>query len=325
MGYLDDFLIIECSEDRALAARQFVMDLFVELGLPLQLKKFEEEGAPSLEKIFLGIVIDTARNELRLDSERLAQIKEELASWSGRVDASVREISQLVGVLAFAAKVIRPGRLYLSRLIAALRAGVPGPVRYSARRRLSADFQADLRWWTDVMPSWNGISIIPPLLPLESPDLIFKTDASGWGYGGFCGPTYFFGEWPEEFLNFPWWINSRELAAIVMACILFGERIRGKHLVVYSDNLVSVDNLAVGHSLKSDVQNHLLRRLHAAQTADSFTLTVRHIRGVSNIEADHLSRNNELAFLAHVAPQVPLRVTVPPSLWESLSFSSHSS
>ena len=56
--------MLESSEERALEARQFLVDLVGQLGLPVQMKKFADEGAPSLEKIMLGILIDTVNEAL---------------------------------------------------------------------------------------------------------------------------------------------------------------------------------------------------------------------------------------------------------------------
>ena len=321
IGYLDDFLVLESSHERALAARQFLIDLFERLGLPVQMKKFAEEGEPSLEKIFLGILIDTEKSELRLDEERLEQIKSELELWRGRAAATVREISQLVGVLAFAAKVIAPGRLYLSRMIAALRNGEGGPIRYSQKRVLSAGFLADVEWWHGVMPGWNGVSMIPSLLPSELPEWKLETDASDWGYGGHCGPYFFFGPWPAGFVD--WDIHFQELAAVVIAFLLFPDRFAGQHISIKCDNDAAVHVLNRGYSSAKgiDIGNHLLRQLHAAQTAVQFSYSAVHIPGVTNILADALSRNNVRLFWALVAPQEVTRVIVPASLWRRLKSS----
>ena len=320
-GYLDDFLVLECSEERALEARQFLVDLFGQLGLPVQMKKFAEEGAPSLEKIFLGILIDTVKEELRLDEIRLQQIKDELQLWKSKTSATVREISQLVGVLAFAAKVVSPGRLYLSRMISALRNGEGGPIKYSQRRQLSAGFLADVEWWHATMPAWNGVAIIPRLLPAETVEWRLETDASDWGYGGHCGPFYFFGPWPTEFGK--WDIHFQELAAVVIAFLLFEKRFARQHIAIKSDNAAGVFVLNKGFSAAPgiDIGNHLMRQLHIAQISAQFSFTAAHIPGVINVAADALSRNDVAAFLRIVAPQEVTRMVVPASLWKKLSCS----
>jgi hypothetical protein len=318
IGYLDDFLVIECSRERALEARQFLIDLFGKLGLPIQMKKFSEEGEPALEKIFLGILVDTVKGELRLDEDRMQQIKDELSLWRGKRDATVREISQLVGVLAFAAKVVAPGRLYLSRLISLLRNGSGGPIRYSQRRVLSAGALEDVEWWFSVMPVWNGVAIIPPLIPEEAVEWKLETDASGWGYGGHCGPFYFFGPWPAGFVD--WDIHFKELAAVVIAFLLFSKRFAGHHLAVKSDNDAAVWVLKRGFSSapNSDVANHMLRQLHLEQAVAQFSYSAMHIPGVTNVAADALSRNDERAYLVLMSPQVVTRRIVPASLWRRL-------
>ncbi len=177
---------------------------------------------------------------------------------------------------------------------------------------------ADVEWWHGVMPGWNGVSIIPALLPSESPEWRLETDASDWGYGGHCGPYYFFGPWPAGFVD--WDIHFQELAAVVIAFLLFSDRFTGQHIAIKCDNDAAVYVLNRGYSSAKgiDIGNHLLRQLHAAQTAAQFSYSAVHIPGVSNILADALSRDNVRAFLAMVAPQEVTRVIVPAPLWLKL-------
>ena len=78
----------------------------------------------------------------------------------------MREALSLIGVLSFAAKVVRPGRSFLRRMIdttwAHCRAhGLQlGRASLSARLILPAEFKADLAWWLAFAADWNGVSVI---------------------------------------------------------------------------------------------------------------------------------------------------------------------
>ena len=64
-------------------------------------------------------------------------------------------------------------RMFLRRLIS-LSTSVS---ELSHHISLSADARADIRWWLDFLPTWNGISVIPPP-PVSNVDLHLFTDAS---------------------------------------------------------------------------------------------------------------------------------------------------
>ena len=319
IGYLDDFLMIEATRERTEAAVAFLVALLARLGVPISQRKFALEGAPTTSIVFLGVLIDSERLELRLDDARLLAIKVELSLWRDRRSASVREVASLVGTLAFAARVIGPGRLYMSRLIAALRSGRRGPIRYDLKRVLATGFLSDVAWWSTVMPLWNGVSLLPPTAPSVDPRFVVHMDASDWGYGGWCATNYFFGAWPSDFWrSTP--IHVRELAAVILAVLSFGESWVGVHVVLsfFSDNDAVVHALSAGFARHDDRLNGLMRVLHLLQTKYQFSFAAQHIAGVRNIGADALSRNNLLAFSAAVAPLCPVQVTPDLSMFESL-------
>ncbi len=321
IGYLDDFLVVESSRERAAAGVAFLLALLQRWGLPISERKFAVEGEPTTEIIFLGVLIDSVRLELRLDPERMQAIHTELSVWEGRKFATVRQISSLVGVLAFAARVIGPGRLYMSRLIEALRVGGSGPLRYDRRRELSKGFHSDLSWWTTMMSRWNGVSVLTPMLPSTDPRFVIYTDASDWGYGAWCSQSYIFGPWPTEWLRTTP-IHVREMAAVVIAFWAFGDSWTGSHvrLSVFSDNDAVVQALSSGRAF-DDRLNALLRALHVLQTQGRFHFSTTHIEGLRNVGADALSRNNLSLFLSAVTPFCPVQVVRDLSTFLSLCLS----
>jgi hypothetical protein len=319
IGYLDDFLMIEATRERTEAAVAFLLALLERLGLPVSQRKLAAEGTPANHMIFLGILVDADKLELRLDNSRLSSIRAELAIWLGRRSATIRQIASLVGVLAFAARVIGPGRLYMSRLIQALRSGRRGPIRYDRQIGLSAEFLADLAWWSAVMPDWNGVSILSPVAPSTDPRYVIHVDASDWGYGGWCSTGYFYGPWPSDFWrSVP--IHLREMAAMVLAVLAFGSDWPGVHVVLsfFSDNDAVVHTLSNGFARVDPRLNALMRMLHLLQTRHSFAFATRHIAGLRNVAADALSRNNVSLFLVTVAPLCPVQVHPDLSMFDSL-------
>ena len=66
---------------------------------------------------FLGLTLESMRQEIRLLPEKVAELMHELDRWSTRCKATKRESLSLLGKLCFAVRVVPVGRLFLHRLI----------------------------------------------------------------------------------------------------------------------------------------------------------------------------------------------------------------
>ena len=125
---------------------------------------------------FLGIELDTVLMQARLPEDKLQKAIELVNSALRKKSIPLEELQTLVGFLAFASKVVIPGRAFLRRLYNAL---------YSELgiTRLSSSIKEDLRWWKNFLPQWNGIIY---LMHQTKPISNIWTDASGnYGTGGY--------------------------------------------------------------------------------------------------------------------------------------------
>jgi len=105
--YLDDFLLVgppnsdECASSLAISLR-----VFKRLGLPVAVHKLE---GPWWCLSFLGFEVDSNAMEVRLPRSKLLELKELLATWQSRRTCRKKKLESLVGKLAHACKVVRPG------------------------------------------------------------------------------------------------------------------------------------------------------------------------------------------------------------------------
>ena len=67
--------------------------------------------------MFLGIELDTITGSMSLPEGKLQQYKAELVKWSSKKAARKRELLSIIGKLSHVCKVIRPGRIFLYRMI----------------------------------------------------------------------------------------------------------------------------------------------------------------------------------------------------------------
>ena len=104
--------------------------------------------------------IDSIAGEIRLPQEKLTQLTTTISQWIKQADyptlkgsGKKRELLSLIGLLSYAATVVRPGRAFLRSLIdaAATTADMDHWVHLNSMAR------ADLTWWYVFLKCWNGI------------------------------------------------------------------------------------------------------------------------------------------------------------------------
>ena len=89
----------------------------------------------------MGYLFDTDSTTLNVTPERLVEIGQLLHAWVEKEMASMKDVERLVGKLKFVAKCVRPGRIFISRLLETL-GYFPGEGKYT----LSKEFKKDIRW-----------------------------------------------------------------------------------------------------------------------------------------------------------------------------------
>ena len=301
LHYLDDFLFLtkphSVQGSNVLAT---ALDSLRQLGIPVAPSKTE---GPTTLLTFLGILIDTHRLELRLPSEKLANLNTLIQGWIGRRSCTRRELESLLGHLSHAATVIPQGRTFLRSLFSLL-PHTSGP-HHNLRLNLGA--RADIKWWATFLTDWNGKLLFQ--VPTVSTEV--TSDASGnFGCGGFSTHHGWFQvQWPDSWSNIH--ITVKELIPVVIAAALWGRYWTRKRVRFNSDNMAVV-YLLRSPTTKDAVAMHLLRCLAFYAAFYQFTFESRHVPGTENIAADAISRNN-LSLFSSLLPQAT-QVCIPQSI-----------
>ena len=188
--------------------------------------------------------------------DKLTRVWRTVREWLGRKAAKKRDLELLLGLLQHAAKVVRPGRRFVRRLIQAMSA---------ARRRdhfvrLGTDVRSDLTRWHKFLESWNGVGIFSTT---ETPRLTLYTDASGnWGCAGIWDTKWFQSKWGNQAEQ--WHTAPKELLPIALADLLWGKEWSGRMVLCHCDNRAVVDVVNSGYSRDEDMM-HLLHCLFLSQ------------------------------------------------------------
>ena len=240
LHYLDDFLFAgppgstECE-----AALAIAIECCQILGVPIAVEK---TVGPSTKITFLGIEIDSEEGLQSLPQEKLVHTKSVINTWRGRKKCTKRELLSLIGTLHHASTMVKPGRIFLRRMIEL--STVATQLHFTLR--LNRSFRADLEWWATFLEQWNGTSILR-VLGVSQHDLSLQTDASGcWGCGAVWDDQWFQLQWPKAWETID--IAVKELLAIMLAAAAWGKHWQGRFVLFESDKNAAVCNINSGSS-----------------------------------------------------------------------------
>ena len=109
LAYLDDFLIIEPSQQQCQIAVDTLLDLLQSLGFTINWSKVVQ---PSQSLCFLGVEMDTVNRVLRLPRVRVSELLGILNLTLTKRKCQKHHLQRLVGKLSWAARVVREGRTF---------------------------------------------------------------------------------------------------------------------------------------------------------------------------------------------------------------------
>jgi len=280
LHYLDDFFIAATSKKECESHKNTILKLFEYLGVPVATNKLV---GPSKNIVYLGIEINTDLNLIRLPDDKLEVLKKELDDWKGRKICKKRELLSLIGKLSFASKVIKPGRIFVRRLINLSMTGK----KLNHQINLNSAAKADIKWWGNFISTWNGIAIIQS--PLRSSDsLNLFTDASSLkGYGAVFGNHWTYGSWPPNVKDKD--INYKELLAILIAIFTWKDEFINQQIIVFTDSKSICDIWSKGNTVNNNIM-YLIRKLFLFAAKNNINIIFKHVPGHFNTLADCLSR-----------------------------------
>ena len=302
--FVDDVLVIGDDEE---LTRQGMAMLEVEFAARgLQWAPHKKRG-PCRCIEFLGLLMCNVEGlrGITISKKRRAKLMAEIEAWmalepeAGELTADPRELASFLGKLVFVSQVVAGGRTYMQGMLNQFKGLLVdwqrGQVKPSCggwrELSISPAFWRDLRWWREHLDTRS-------LAPLDgygraAEAVLTGTDASNWGTGQVL---WLDGGREESSLAFthaerrrP--INWRELLGIVRVCEVGGERLRGKTVLVETDNMAAKGAAGKLSSKSADMQE-LVRRLMRLSERHEFTLRVTHTPGSKLDRPDQTSRGD---------------------------------
>ncbi|CAC5401652.1 unnamed protein product [Mytilus coruscus] len=201
INYLDDFAGADCPK-KAQVSFEKSKSVLDQCGLE---ESAEKACEPCLRMSFLGVWFDTEKMTLEVTPDRLIEISELVVMWLNKEKARKKEVQSLLGKLNFVSSCVKPGRIFISEVLNFLR-------EFSNNDQVldvSNELRRDMLWWSKLLLTYNGISIIS-LEEWTEPDLFFSCDACLTGCGGMSDSEYFHCEFPEFISEHNFHINALE-------------------------------------------------------------------------------------------------------------------
>ena len=280
-NYLDDLIGVS-APSQGWEAYDSLGQLLKELGL---LENLSKACPPATTQIVLGVLIDTVKGTVSVPEGRMREIIPLVNKWQGKKKSSKIELQSLIGKLQYITKCVQQSRVFLNRLLEALRS-----MKKKKSINLSESFQKDLKWWSMFIRQYNGVSFIPSAIWAE-PDVTFATDSCLVGCGGICGREYFHTAFPKDIEEQGLPIHRLEMLAVLLAVRIWGSRLQASKVQIYCDNEPAVRVINSGRT-KDAFMGSCIRELWLEVAKYGFELRAVHLPGEENRVPDWLSRWN---------------------------------
>lgn len=279
--YLDDILCIGDSYEECYKNVNKTIHLLKCLGFIINYNKSALEPQQTCK--FLGFMYNTLDMTLSLPMDKRLHIIHLLKKFCSLPKCSVRELSQLIGLLNSACPAVKYGWVYTKTLERQKYLALLKFDDYEAKIKLTDVILPDLQWWMG-----NILSANQTLRPNQNFDLEIYTDASNTGWGAVCGNKRANGWWKEEELNFH--INLLELLAIFLALKSFASTYCNCSILLRVDNTTAISYINRMGGVRFPHLNELSKEIWQWCELRNITLFASYINTHDNVDADMESR-----------------------------------
>lgn len=229
--YLDDILCIASDYEKCIDNVNKTIRLLTCLGFVINDEKSSLEPKQTCK--FLGFIFDTRTLSISLPAEKRSNIEQLIQKFLNLRECTIREFSQLIGVLTAACPAVKYGWLYTKILerqkyLALLR----NNDNFEAKITLPKVIKEDLDWWRlNIATTSNSMRTVGYKLEVY-------TDASRSGWGAVCGEHRASGKWRAEEAEHH--INYLELLAAFLGLKSFAHNYANTSILLRVDNTTAI-------------------------------------------------------------------------------------
>ena len=281
--YLDDILLLSNSKDEARKNTEKLVRHLTSLGLDMNKKKSVLE--PTQQITFLGMELDSERMKILVPREKVRKTLQEARRTLGLKKIKLRKLAAFSGLLSSLAFGFGPNQIHQRMIQRNIALFNQRKVPWDHAIPVFGETKKELRWWIRYLTRWNGKNIID-----DGEECHIYTDASKSGWGASSSTDSNSGVWGQQERNQS--SNFRELKAVLLSLKENLATIKGKKVVVHSDNTTTISQI---NRQSSPRHLHLLKLSKAIWNLclqHRIKLRAEYIPGEENSTADSLSRVN---------------------------------
>ena len=274
--YLDDLVIISPkakAEDQYMEAQH----LLTKLGLEIAAHKLQP---PARCVVWLGIRVDLDDNSISIPQPKLQEIQESLAQISRQQYLTRKALQRAIGQINHLSKVVTPARLFMGRLLAALRGGGGSP-----KIRVGKGMKADFAWFRRFLKDYNGRAIIPE----ERTKREIWADACLQGGGATDGDRCYSYTFPKQMRDQHHITHLEAINCLGAARALTLPTDTGNTVIINCDNQPAVDAYRGGRA-EDPVLNACARAIWFLGAQNQVNYKFNHVPGELMNIPDALSR-----------------------------------
>ena len=282
--YIDDWLIFHRDPAWLLLTVTELLPFLSSLGVKLNLDK--SDLTPRQRFTYIGVEFWTDQCLVLPPVDRVTKLHALITSLLDRDQCLVKEFLSLIGTCNSMMAYVPLGRMHLRPLQWYLKDRYsPSTDPVTKVLRLN---RASLEEMTRV---WRDVGFLRQGAPMHMPQtqVTLVTDASRLGWGGYVGSQEASGRWDRDHQSLH--INVLELKAVLLCLESLEMHVRGKAVLVLSDNVTAVHYINKQGGTHSRQLNQLAVDLLMWCQERAISLLARHISGSLNVLADQLSRN----------------------------------
>ena len=226
INYLDDFGSAEKAED-AWSSYNLLGHILTAVGV----EEVMQKAVPPMTRMeFLGNTVDTIKKTIEVSDSRKIELMELISTWENKTFFNKKQLQSLIGKLSFVTNCVRPGRIFVSRLLQSLK-----QCSDSTKYSVDSEIMKDLQWWKQFLPTFKGTAILW-LQDSLTYEKLLASDASLVGGGAVHRKQFFHFKFPEWILQQTSNIAQREMITICVAIKMWSQQLAGRVVRFYTDN-----------------------------------------------------------------------------------------
>ena len=277
--YLDDFIGVEDTYEKACKSYDCSLNLLKQLGLAVSYKKCI---APTQHITWLGYNIDSENNRIKIPEEKIIEIIDECKLWQVGSKVTRKYIQHVAGKLNFISKCVLATKTFMNRILEFLRNSP-----FKGTITVDINVMQDIKWFIHFASQFNGLILLPTK---PKTTFIIECDACLSGGGAFSNGKYFSEVFTKEFVTLKLHIAQIESINLIAALVNLCPADPFQYdITIHTDNMSSQQVLDSG-SGKDKILTACARFIWKFSALNNCIINIVHKPGIELVIADALSR-----------------------------------